>query len=88
MSSINGRVSQSSSYTYYLEPTDVGVYTIKPAYLTGGETSLETPPIDILVIPNPEGILQRPHAPEKRFEPFVVPSKPEQDQPSRPRKKF
>ena len=88
MSIVNGVVSQSASYTYYLEPVDIGVYTIKPAYLTTGETALETPPIDILVVPNPEGIIQRPHAPGKRLEQFIMPQKSEEETPSRPRKKF
>jgi len=87
MSITNGEVSQSASYTYYLEPGDIGVYTIKPAYLTTGEVALETPPIDIIVIPNPEGIIQRPHTPGKRIEPFLMPRKAEEE-PTRPRKKF
>jgi hypothetical protein len=87
MSIVNGEVSQSASFTYYLQPKDIGVYTIKPAYLTTGETALETPPIEILVIPNPEGIIQRPHAPDKHIEPFITPGKSEET-PTRPRKKF
>ena len=88
MSIINGQVSQSASYTYYLEPTDIGVYTIKPAYLTTGEVALETPPIDIIVVPNPEGIVKQPHTPGKRIEQFSPPRKIEEEQPTRPRKKF
>lgn len=88
MSIINGEVSQSASYTYYLEPTDIGVYTIKPAYLTTGETALETPPIDIIVMPNPNGIIQRPHAPGKRIEEYIAPKKTEEQESTRPRKKF
>lgn len=88
MSIINGDVNQTASYTYYLEPSDIGVYTIKPAYLTTGELSFETPPIDIIVVPNPEGIVKRPHTPEKRIEQFSIPEKKVEEQPSRPRKKF
>ncbi len=88
MSIINGEVSQTASFTYYLEPTDIGVYTIKPAYLTTGEDALETPPIDIIVIPNPDGIVKQPHSPGKRFEQYSAPGKIEEEQPTRPRKKF
>jgi hypothetical protein len=88
MSIINGEVSQSASFTYYLEPMDIGVFTIKPAYLNTGENTLETPPIDIIVVPNPESIIQRPHAPGRRLEPPVAPRKTEPEEPARPRKKF
>lgn len=88
MSIINGEVSQSASYTYYLEPVEIGVYTIKPAYLTTGEIALETPPIDIIVIPNPEGIIKQPHSPGKRIEQFQMPPNRVEEQPTRPRKKF
>ena len=88
MSIVNGQVSQSATYTYYLEPMDIGVYTIKPAYLTSEEIALETPPIDIIVVPNPEGIIQRPHTPGKRLEPLIIQRKAEEETPSKPRRKF
>jgi len=90
VSIINGEVSQSASYTYYLEPEEIGVYTIKPAYLTSGDIALETPPIDLIVVPNPEGIIQRPHAAERRIDRFSVPkaTPAETEEPVRPRKKF
>jgi hypothetical protein len=88
MSIINGQVSQSASYTYYLKPRDIGVYTVRPGYLTTGDVALETPPIDIMVMPNPEGIIQRPHTPEKRIDELLIPRQPEPETPSRPRRKF
>jgi len=88
MSIINGEVNQSSSFTYYLEPPDIGVYTVKPAYLTSADVALETFPIDIIVIPNPDGIIQNPHAPGMRIEQFTLPKKSAEQTPSRPRKKF
>jgi len=88
MSIINGEVSQSSSYTYYLKPPDIGVYTIKPAYLTSEDIALETFPIDVIVIPNPDHIIQKPHAPEMRVDQFSVPKAPAEEKPTRPRKKF
>jgi hypothetical protein len=88
MSIINGEVSQSSSYSYYLEPPDIGVFTIKPAYLTSEDVALETFPIDIIVIPNPDGIIQRPNSPGMRIDQFTIPKKPAEEVPTRPRKKF
>jgi len=57
-SMVNGAVTQSASYTYYLEPADIGNYYIAPASVQAGEKVLETTPIEILVAPNPDGILQ------------------------------
>ena len=57
-SMINGEVTQSASYTYYLEPKDIGNYYIQPASIAVGEALLETDPLEILVVPNPEGIKQ------------------------------
>jgi hypothetical protein len=88
ISIINGEMSQSMSYTYYLEPGEIGVYTITPAYLTSEDVALETPPIDIIVVPNPDGIVQRPHAAARRID-VIGNTKPvEEEKPTRPRKKF
>jgi hypothetical protein len=59
-SMINGEVTQSAAYTYYLEPKDVGNYYIQPASIAVGEMLLETDPLEILVVPNPEGLKQAP----------------------------
>lgn len=61
VSIINGAMSQSGTVTYWLEPQETGVYYIPPAYLAldSGE-SLESQPIEILVVPNPDGIRQMP----------------------------
>lgn len=58
-SMVNGDVTQSVSYTFYLEPKDIGNYYIQPASIAVGEMMLETQPIEILVVPNPEGIIQK-----------------------------
>ncbi|RLD22144.1 MAG: hypothetical protein DRI69_02020 [Bacteroidetes bacterium] len=68
MSFVSGEMSQSASYTYYIEPPNIGNYTIPPAYLITDEVSLEAPPIDIIVLPNPEGIVQPPHQIGKKYE--------------------
>lgn len=59
-SMINGDVTQSVSYTFYLEPKEIGNYYIEPASIKVEEKILETDPIEILVVPNPEGIKQTP----------------------------
>lgn len=58
-SMVNGDVSQSISYTFYLEPKDIGNYYIQPASIAVGESMLETEPIEIMVVPNPEGLIQK-----------------------------
>lgn len=58
-SMVNGEVSQSISYTFYLEPKDVGNYYIQPASIAVGESMLETEPVEIMVVPNPEGLIQK-----------------------------
>jgi hypothetical protein len=58
-SMINGTVSQSVSYTFLLEPKDIGNYYIEPASVKVGGDILETMPIEVMVVPNPEGIIQK-----------------------------
>ena len=60
MSFMNGAMSQSISYTYYLEPRDVGSFFIQPASVETSGEFLETVPMEILVVPNPDGITQTP----------------------------
>lgn len=87
MSFVNGEMSQSASYTYFIEPADIGSYTIPPAYLTTDDGNLEAPPIDIIVLPNPEGIVQPPHQIGIKFD--QMNAKPQaEEKPKRPRKKF
>lgn len=58
MSMVNGDVTQSMTITYYLEPKDIGSYYILPASVEAGNKVLETAPIEVLVVPNPDGIKQ------------------------------
>lgn len=58
-SMINGEVSQSASYTYYLEPIDIGNYYIAPASVQIEEGVLETEPLEVIVLANPDGIIQQ-----------------------------
>lgn len=61
MSIVNGEVTQSISYSYYLEPKDIGNFYIQPASVAVGDEIMETQPIEIMVVPNPEGIKQNPN---------------------------
>ena len=60
MSVVNGEMTQSMSITYYLEPRDIGSYYILPASVEAGDKILETSPLEVLVVPNPDGIKQNP----------------------------
>lgn len=57
---INGKKTQSASYSYYLKPLDVGSYFIEPAYAQIGDTAIASSPIEVSTYPNPDGILQQP----------------------------
>lgn len=65
-SMMNGEVTQSISYSYYLEPKEIGQYWIEPASIEADENILETIPAEILVVPNPDGIKQYPQQREQR----------------------
>jgi len=65
---MNGQVSQQISYAYYLEPQDIGNYFIEPASITTEETILETQPLEVLVVPNPDGVQQHPQPQRRQFE--------------------
>lgn len=57
-SMINGRVTQSSSYTYFLRPETEGTYEIEAAQLENGESVWHTDPVKITVLPNANGIIE------------------------------
>ena len=60
MSFMNGQMTQSVSYSYYLEPKDIGSFYIQPASIETKDEVLETVPMEVLVVPNPDGITQTP----------------------------
>ena len=60
VSIFNGEVTQSVSYSYYLEPNDIGNYYIQPAFVDTGEAVLESVPVEVIVADNPDGIIQHP----------------------------
>lgn len=50
MQIINGAVSASRTYSYYLQARAIGKYTIGPAYITFKGTTLKTDPLQIEVV--------------------------------------
>jgi len=56
----NGKITQSVTYTYYLKPREVGNYYIHPASIKAGYRILETDAKEVLVVPNPDGVIQNP----------------------------
>jgi hypothetical protein len=58
-SMVNGISTQSVSYTFYLEPTEIGVFYIPPAFVETQGKVLETAPLPIKVAPNPDNIRQK-----------------------------
>lgn len=65
ISMMNGAVKQSVSYTYLLMPDQVGNYFIEPASIVVDGKVLETLPLEVVVVPNPDGIRQP--LPEQRL---------------------
>ena len=59
-SMVNGDVTQQMSYSFYLEPKDIGNYYIEPAGIEIDGESYETQPMEVIVVPNPDGIKQQP----------------------------
>jgi hypothetical protein len=59
-SMINGEVTQSLSYSYWLEARKPGNYYVEPASVDVDGRTLETLPASVIVIPNPDGIKQNP----------------------------
>ena len=68
MSIVNGEMNQSVSYIYYLKPRDIGNFFIHPASIATKESVLETDPLEIMVVPNPDGIIKEPKSESDRFD--------------------
>ena len=60
MQIVNGDMSSTQAYSYYVQPNETGLYTITPAYLDTEGSTLETNPTEINVYPNPNNIIQEP----------------------------
>ncbi len=62
---INGDMTSSQSYTYYLNPLREGLLIIEPMTITDDEGNvLDAEPLYIQVLPNPEGIIEEPNLPQ------------------------
>lgn len=89
---INDNYSFSKKISYYIKPTIEGQINIAPAYLILEEETLETPPLEINVYPNPEGIIQ--DSPRQNnnffFDFYESPRLPKEqkDQPKKPKRKL
>lgn len=88
---VNGNVSQEKRYSYIVQPVEVGIYYIEPALIYVNGEPMETQPVEVLVVPNPDGIVQRPPSQMQvtpfggadffNFEDFFSPS-PKKDPPA------
>ena len=63
----NGAVSQSITYSYFLDVKEVGVFFIPPAKIATKDGDLFTEPLEIVVLPNPEGIIQKAPSSSRSF---------------------
>ena len=68
MSMINGVVTQTATYSYSILCDDIGDITILSGYLNTGNETLETEPFTVLILPNPDGIIEQPPSNSGFFE--------------------
>ena len=59
-SMMNGETTQSISYTYYLQPKTAGNFYLEPAFIEANGVTMETQPTEILVLENPDGVIEKP----------------------------
>ncbi len=87
---VNGEMSQSITYTYYLEPLNIGSFYIQPASIETKDEVLETYPVEVFVVPNPDGIKQNlPQREERRhfFDDYFGKPLPKEKMVPQPKKK-
>jgi len=60
VSIINGDKTSTKTYTWYLEPVDLGQYFIEPLAMNVDGEVYEADPIEINVYPNPDGLIIKP----------------------------
>lgn len=58
MTMINGDISQTSTYSYYIKPTEIGKEYIPPLTIHTDSGIVETTPIEVHTYPNPDNIVQ------------------------------
>jgi len=69
-SMINGAVTQELSYSYYLNPIEVGTFYIAPASIQVEGELMSTEAVEIIVYPNPDGVVQEIPEKHKEFDLF------------------
>jgi len=74
----NGAMTSTTSYSYYLQPRYPGIFFIESASIQVDGEFLETLPIEILVVENPDGIIQNP-SPRNQSDSFFDFSFPRMD---------
>jgi hypothetical protein len=87
---INGEVTQSMSFTFYLEPKETGNFYIEPASIEVDGKVLETQPLQVIVVPNPDGVIQRPQGQEREgdwMQPFWENERPREPEPPKKKRK-
>ena len=67
MSFVNGEMSRKVTYTYYLRPREIGNFYIHSASIESEEGILETLPTEVIILPNPDGIIQQPKPRSESF---------------------
>ncbi len=60
MNIVNGDISRKMTITYFVEPKETGLFYILPASVQAADKVLETSPLEVVVVPNPDGIKQAP----------------------------
>ena len=88
MSIINGHSSQTASFSYFIKPRNTGLLYIEPAYyLNGSESNYETQPIEIISLPNPDGVVQESRIEDRNEQPGFEAFPFFKDAPVAPKKK-
>lgn len=59
MQIINGKYTSSQRYSYQLLGNEIGEFFISPSYFATADTTYETPPFSIIILPNPNEEVQR-----------------------------
>lgn len=75
MSMVNGSVTQYATYSYGVYFEDIGEVIIPPSFFVTEDGTLETEPTSIIILPNPEGIIEQPPSQSGLFQ-FNFPNNP------------
>lgn len=90
MQFINGHMTKELSYTYILRAKNIGELYIEESYFDMEGESLETPPIPVLVLDNPEQIRKQYsieyNSDNSLFSPFQI--VPKEDEPAKKKRKL